>query len=183
MKSFGSKNVSESCWCQQSCGLWSIGNVDDRVHGVEHFEVDNSINSNSDRVFGQNLLRRNIKGDSSEVNSDNVVKTWENKEQSWTNSSTFLDLAKSEDDSSLIFLRINVLPSESWISLKFCFSPEPASKWQTERRGRWCKLTTWTEGRGRLIHNCQDNFLHPPPQFQEYGLSHHQIYLNGILKK
>ena len=84
----------------------SIGDIDNRVHGVEHLEVDNSINSHSDRVFGQNLLRWNIKGDGSEVDSDNGVKTWENKEQSRTHSSTFLDLAKSKDDSSLIFLKM-----------------------------------------------------------------------------
>ena len=75
----GSKDISESGAGQKSRWLGSIGNVDDRFHWMEHFEVDNSINGDSDRVFCQNFLRRNIKSDSSKVHDDNVINTGDDK--------------------------------------------------------------------------------------------------------
>ena len=53
----------------------SIGDIDNRVHGVEHLEVDNSINSHGDRVFGQNLLRGNIESDCPQIDNFDLVNT------------------------------------------------------------------------------------------------------------
>ena len=52
---FGSQYISQSGCCQQSCRVVSVFNITDRHGRVENSTVDDCVDGNSHRVFGQDL--------------------------------------------------------------------------------------------------------------------------------
>ena len=80
MQVFGSKNISKSCRCQEPGGLRGICHIDHRVHWVEHLEVDHRVHGDCDTVLGEDLLRRDVEGDGSQVDCDDIIKAWNHKE-------------------------------------------------------------------------------------------------------
>ena len=81
----------------------TVAQVD--YHGrVGHSVVDDSIHCDSDRVSGQDFLRRDIKCHGSEVYFLVMVNTGQDEEYTRTFSSTLSQSSKPEYDSSLILL-------------------------------------------------------------------------------
>ena len=73
-----------------------------------NLEEDHSVHSDSDTVFGQDLLGRDIEGDCPQVHSDDVINTGEDGEQPGAHSAALLDPSEPEDHSSLVFLEIKI---------------------------------------------------------------------------
>ena len=67
--------------------------------------IDNSINSHSDTVLGEDLLRRNIKGHRPQVHNLDGVHARDDEEEAGTNCSASLHSAQAEDHSSLVLLQ------------------------------------------------------------------------------
>ena len=128
---FCSKDSSQSSGGKKLCALGIITDVDNCRHWGADLVVNHGINGNCNAVFGQDLLRGDIKRNGSQISDNNLkrwktliiihlikihsnsylVHAWNNEKETRANSSTFLDASKSEDDSSFVFLEIILLLS------------------------------------------------------------------------
>ena len=106
MKGLGAQHVPQSGGAQKSCSVRGIGHIHHRGQGIEHLVVDHSVHGDGDTVLGQDLLGRDIEGDSPQVHLDDGVYAGDDGEQAGTHRASLLNLAKPEDHSSLIFLEI-----------------------------------------------------------------------------
>ena len=106
MEVLGAEHVPQGGGAKESGGLRGIGHVYHGGQGVVDLVVDHSVHGDGDTVLGENLLGRDIKGDSSQVNLDDVVNTGDDGEQAGAHRTSLFNLAEPEDHSSLIFLEI-----------------------------------------------------------------------------
>ena len=100
----GAENVPERGGGQESSGVRGVSYVHHGGHGVEHFEVNHGVHSDSNAVFCENFLRRDVEGDEPQVHSDDVVNDGEDGEEAGTHGTALLNPPEPEDHGSLVFL-------------------------------------------------------------------------------
>ena len=86
-------------------GLASIINRYHTFGGVDDLVVAHSINTNSNGVFGENLLRWNIKHDCTKINFAVSVREAIDEENSGPTSLFVFKSSQTEDRGALIFLK------------------------------------------------------------------------------
>ena len=100
----GAEHVSERGGGQESSGVRGVSYVYHGGHWVEHFEVNHGVHGDSNAVFCENLLRRDVEGDEPQVHSDDVVNAGKDCEEAGTHGATLLNPPEPEDHGSLVFL-------------------------------------------------------------------------------
>ena len=66
----GAEHVPERGGGQDPGGFSGVGHVHHGGQGVEHLEVDHGVHGDSHAVLGEDLLRRDVECDRSQVNLD-----------------------------------------------------------------------------------------------------------------
>ena len=108
VEGLSAEHVPERGGGQEPCGLIGVLHFNHTGHRIVNLEEDHSVHSDSDTVFGQDLLGRDIEGDCPQVHSDDVINAGEDGEQPGAHSAALLDPPEPEDHSSLVFLEIQI---------------------------------------------------------------------------
>ena len=108
VEGLSAEHVPERGGGQEPCGLIGVLHFDHTGHRIVNLEEDHSVHGDSDTVFGQDLLGRDIEGDCPQVHSDDVIDAGKDGEQTGAHSAALLDPPEPEDHSSLVFLEIQI---------------------------------------------------------------------------
>lgn len=69
------QHVAQRGLCQQACTVMSILDVGDTDRCILDSIVDDRIDRNSDRIFGEHFLRRHVEGERSQVDLGVILNT------------------------------------------------------------------------------------------------------------
>ena len=133
MEGLSAEHVPERGGGQEPCGLIGVLHFNHTGHMIVNLEEDHSVHSDSDTVFGQDLLGRDIEGDCPQVHSDDVINAGEDGEQPGAHSAALLDPPEPEDHSSLVFLEIQI----QTLLLKFDFLNTHLNLLEDDKEREW----------------------------------------------
>ena len=81
LQGLGAEYVAQSRGSQESRGVLGVLDVGDRYDRVENAKIDDGVDCDRHRVFGEYLLRRHVECDCAQVDHYDVIDAWQDKKE------------------------------------------------------------------------------------------------------